>query len=120
MTRYEYLDFVTSSIALISENGFNFISVFFAYVVCAYLVGRTISRAQAVAISAAYTLYLGICVMTVVTTLGRLIVASLDHSAEAVLRFQTMQIAGPSLLGFIWLSSLVYMFTENARRAPPD
>lgn len=117
MTEYEYLDFVTNSISLITDNGFNFISVFFAYVVCSYLVGSHITRVQAVAISSAYTLYLATVVMTSVTTLGRIIGASVEFAPESVARYEFMQFAGPGLLAFIWLLSIVYMFTENAKRS---
>ena len=124
MTEYEYLDFVTSSVELISGNGFNYISVFFAYVACAYLVGSRISRVQAAAITVAYTVYLGITVMTIVTALGRLIAVSGTYAPETVDRFVAMQVVGPSLLAFIWLASVVFMATENAKRsrdaAPPE
>ena len=113
MTEYEFLDFVTSSVDVITQNGFNFISIFFAYLACAYLVGSKLSRVQAIALTIAYTIYLLFIVMTVITTLGRVIGAAAANAPEMISRFEIMQIAGPSLLSFIWVISIIYMFSKN-------
>jgi hypothetical protein len=114
MTEYEFLDFTNSSVSLIVQSGFNFISVFFAYIVCAYLVGSKISRIQAIALTTAYTIYLSFSVLTIVTAIGRQLQAAIDYAPEMIVRFQIMQIAGPSLLTFIWFISIVYMFSQNS------
>jgi hypothetical protein len=113
MTEYEFLDFVTSSVDVITQNGFNFISIFFAYLVCAYLVGSKLSRVQAIALTIAYTIYLSFIVMTIITTLERVIGVAAASAPEMIARFEIMQIAGPSLLSFIWIISIIYMFSEN-------
>ncbi|MFT7651936.1 MAG: hypothetical protein ACI9UU_001043 [Candidatus Azotimanducaceae bacterium] len=120
MTEYEFLDFVTTSVAVITQSGFDFISIFFAYLVCAYLVGSKISRVQAFALTIAYTIYLSFNVMTIVTTLERVIGAAKNTAPDMVARFEVMQLAGPSLLTFIWIISIVYMFSQNLNKDPTN
>ena len=112
MTEYEYLDFVTSSVSLITQNGFNFISVFFAYLACGYLVGTRLSLIQVTSLTISYTIYLSFNMMTVITTIGRIISASTEYGLDSITRYETMQIAGPTLLAFIWLASVVFMFSQ--------
>ncbi len=112
MTEYEYLDFVTSSVEVITQSGFDFISVFFAYLACGYLAGTKLSLMQAIALTMAYTIYLSFCVMTVATSIGRIIGASTEPGSDTIARFELMQIAGPTLLTFIWLVSVIYMFSQ--------
>ena len=115
MTEYEYLDFVTSSVDVITQSGFDFISVFFAYLACGYLVGTKLSLIQTIALTVAYTIYLSFNLMTVTTMLGRIIGASTEHGLDSVSRFETMQIAGPALLTFIWVVSVIYMFSQHRK-----
>ena len=114
MTEYEYLDLTNSSVTVITQSGFNFISVFFAYVVCGYLVGSKVSQIQAIALTVAYTIYLSFSIMTIVTSLARQLGAAAKYAPEMVLKFEVMQVAGPVLLTFIWLASVVYMFSQSS------
>ena len=120
MTEYEFLDFVTNSVDVITQNGFNFISVFFTYLVCAYLIGSKLKRIQAIALTIAYTIYLSFIVMTIITTLERVIGAAAGSAPEMVPRFEIMQIAGPGLLSFIWLISIIFMYSKNRGKDSSD
>ena len=115
MTRYEFLDFTNSSVMVFTLCAFDYISVFFAYVVCGYLVRTKISRLQAITLTAAYTIYLAFNILTLVASINRLIDAAVKQGNEVdmVSRLDAMVIAGPGLLAFIWICSVVYMFGND-------
>ena len=116
MTEYEYIDTVNSSVDVMSGMIFDFTSVFFAFVICVYIVGSKISKVQAVAISLAYTVFLFFNVVGVYQTLHRLLgVAENYGDVSMTARLVTFEIAAPLLLVFIWLGSLIYLVTESRK-----
>ena len=118
MTEYEYLDFQASMGSLATENAMSFITVFFAYIVCAYLVGKKITTIQSIGLTLAYSPF------SLLTILG--LFDNLSDFYEVAKRYpqyandpgdvRVYIYGGPLALFSAWLMSIVYMISQNRNR----
>ena len=121
MTDYEYIDAVNSSVALISGLAFDFSSVFFAFIVCVYFVGSRINSVQALALALAYSVFTAFNILGAFQTIRRLSDVALSQGDnELVSRLDVLQFATSMLFVFVWIMSLVYLYTENRPNGEGD
>ena len=117
MTQYEFLDYSLGVGTNVSDNAMSFVTVLFAYIVCAYLVGRKITLLQSLGLTLVYSIF------SLLTILG--IFSTIEEFSKIVLQYpeygadhDTLKLylyGGPGSLLFAWLLSVVYMVGENRK-----
>ena len=118
MTEAETLGFLNDTLATVNDNWMMFITVFFAYIVCVYVAGRKLSFVQALALTAAYSIFSLISVFAIIGS-GRRLMQYADKYPgilPSVERVEFMFRVSFFLLLFIWLISVIYMVSENRKR----
>lgn len=58
MTEAEIIELIYMNIEAIASNVMNITTIFFAYVICAFLVGKKLNRSWSALVSACYTIFL--------------------------------------------------------------
>jgi hypothetical protein len=118
MTEYEFLDYQVSIGAVVNDSAVSFITVFFAYVVCAYLVGSKISFLQSAGLTFVYSVYSLLTIFGLGNNIAQLRELAIKYpefydDLDTLLAFL---VGGPLALISAWLMSVVYMFVENGKR----
>ena len=119
MSEGEFYDFLNGHVGITGDTWAAFITVFFAYIICAYLVGRKISPIQSIALTAAYTFYSFLQLITVYFVLVRIGEVGARHSEfyPQFDRAEYFAVGSVSLMAFVWLMSVIYMVSENRKRS---
>ena len=114
----EFFEFLNGTVGVVMDTWATFITVFFAYVVCAYLVGRKISYIQSAALTLAYSVYTILQLLTVYFSLERIgeVGARYSEFYPDHERAAYFSVASVSLMSLIWFMSVVYMVNENMKR----
>ena len=117
MTHYEFLDYSLGVGTNVSANAMSFVTVLFAYIVCAYLVGRKITALQSVGLTLVYSIF------SLLTILG--IFSNIAEFYQVVLQYPEYSsghdsvrlylYGGPGSLFVAWLLSVIYMIGENRK-----
>ena len=118
MTEGEFYEFLNGHVAITGDTWASFITVFFAYIICAYLVGRKISPIQSIALTTAYTAYSLLQLVTVYFVLERIGEIGARHTEfyPQYERAEYFAIGSVTLMAFVWLMSVIYMASENRKR----
>ena len=116
MTEFEYHDLLNGTTSVISEITAVFISVFIAYLVCMYLVGKKLTKFQITAVSFTYSMFALLMVFLVYRNLTR--ISRITASYLELETAQSTQIAllGPAIMLLSWLISIIFMI--QIRRSP--
>ena len=114
MSEYELVDILGNLGSGIFDITSMFITIFFAYVVCVYLVGSKISRFQIIALSAIYSAFSFFLTYLVINSMFRMafIIARLSESDAPVVPLY--QYIGPGILLLTWLLSIIYAYQVRA------
>ncbi len=115
MTEYEFLDYSLSLGAMVTDSIISFITVFFAYVLCAYVVGKKITIPQSIGLTFAYSIISLLMIWGIFMNLTDYAdVASRYPQYEDDAEVLTLYIFGaPLSLLFAWLLSVIYMVGQN-------
>lgn len=116
MTEYEIIDAIVSLRADIAGHSMNYVSVLFAYIVAAYLVGSKLSRFQVSMVTLLYVIWTPAPILAAYD--GAVALQELYLSHQEILSIEmgasplmnivpTAVFAGMSLA---WLVSIVFMF----------
>ena len=116
MTEFEYHELLNGIGSAITEVTAVFISVFVAYLVCVYLVGKKLTRLQIIAVNSTYSMFSLLMVFLVYGNLIRIM-----QIAESYLGLEStpsigVLLIGPAIMLLSWLISIVFMF--QIRRSP--
>ena len=118
MTEYEFHDFLTSTQMAAGQANMDFVAVFFAFVACTYLVGSKISKFQAGVLTIVYTTFSFFPIMTVQATIVRVIeVSEIQGTDDTAVHL--LAVINPLVLVLAWLSSVVYLVTEQRKVRSP-
>jgi hypothetical protein len=94
----------------------SFITVFFAYVACAYIAGSKITLIQSIALTVAYSLFSLLTISGVYTNLNAIyeVVAKFDgeYYFEDPEEMMVYVYGGPLSLIAAWFMSIVYMISQ--------
>ena len=120
MTEYEIIDAFISIRTEAAGHVMNFVSVLFAYIVAAYLVGSKMSPSQASMITILYVLWSPAPMMAVYDGTFALRdlyinyqdVLSIELGASPLVTTAPMLVTGGMIFG--WLVSIVFMFQVRA------
>lgn len=116
MTEYEFQELLTGIGANTTDLTAVFISIFAAYMICAYTVGKKLNRFQLVAVTFTYSTFELFMVFLTYNNLVRMgaIVSSYYGSEDVTLsRFYLL---GPGILILAWLISIIFMM--QTRKSP--
>ena len=122
MNEGEFFEFLNGHVSIVNDTWASFITVFFAFIICAYLVGRKFSAVQSIALTTAYSFYSFLQLITVYFVLERIGQVGARH-AEFYPQFDRAEyfaIGSVVLMAFVWLMSVVYMASENRKRQTND
>ena len=121
MSEGEFFEFLNSSVGVTSDSWAAFITGFFAYIICAYLVGRKISPIQSAALTTAYSIYTALHILTIFYVLERIGSVGSRHSEfyPQHERAEFFAYTSVSLMLFVWLMSVIYMISENRKKDEP-
>ena len=123
MTEYEFHDFLTNAQMAAAQSSMDVVTVFFAFVVCTYVVGSRLRRAEAIALCVLYSIFLVMPALSVRGTLLR-IQGIVQEYPDYALQTPMADAAGilslvnPGVLLIAWLISILYLISE--RRKPAD
>lgn len=123
MTEYEIIDTIVSIRADIAGHSMNFVSVLFAYIVAAYLVGSKLSPIQVSMITILYVLWTPAPILAAYD--GAVALQDLYFDHREVLSIEMgasplmaiVPIAVSAGMGLAWLVSIVFMFQVRASSA---
>ena len=115
MTHYEFLDYALGVGTNVSENAMSFVTVLFAYIVCAYLVGRKITILQSVGLTVVYSTFSLLTILGIFSTIEEFYKVSLQYQeySEGHDRVKLYLYGGPGSLLVAWVLSIAYMVGEN-------
>jgi len=126
MSTAEYLEILAMSQGLVATHSMNAVSILFAYLVAAYVVGRKFSRFQVISISLIYTVFLTLPVFAMLGEMSSLISLNVNFAREYpdfVNTLNSGRISAPGgyflyVNAFVWLSGwlLSLYFMYNARK----
>ncbi len=119
MSEYEYYDYLATLTSLAGDNAMNFITVFFAYVACAYIAGKKITVLQCTGLTIAYWLFSLLTISGVLSTLSSIYEVGVEYKAHNYDDIEGMKVyiyLGPLSLISAWFMSVVYMVSQNLNR----
>ena len=114
MTEYEFNEILTGSMALILELTAVFISVFVAFIVCAYLVGAKLSKLQSIGISFVYSSFTAFLVFLIYMQLSRIGRLLADYNGLEFTSISVVYLIGPGVIVISWILSIIYMAQVRA------
>ncbi len=114
MTYFEYQELTTGIVSVMISLQAIFITVFSAFVVMVYFVGRKLSKLEVIAISFVYSLFSGLMVFSMVNQLLRILAISNNYSESANIDFTvpqvTVALSGIAMIyGLSWAIGIIYM-----------
>ena len=114
MTEYEFNEILTGSMALIAELTAIFISLFVAFIVCAYLVGAKLSKLQSIGISFVYSSFSAFLVFLIYMQLTRIGQLVADYNGLESTSLPVVYLFGPGIIVISWILSIIYMTQVRA------
>jgi hypothetical protein len=128
MSEFEYIDAYQNGIELIAMAAMDFSTLFFAYVVAAYLVGKSIRKPIAIAMSTIYSFFLlgpFAAMFSTQLSVNNLLAEALQiFPNSAYFKDQAPSVVFGMLVGFTpglvaWIASLFYMHGYLRKDSPP-
>ena len=118
MTEAEFFEFLNDSVAVATGSLMGFITVLFGYLLCAYFVGRKLTLIQLVSVTLAYSIFATINVVSIHYSMSRIgeIGAKYSQFYANSDTAELLSLVMPSLVGFVWFMSVVYMVSEYRKR----
>ena len=120
MTEYEFHDFLTNAQMAAGQATMDVVAVFFAFVVCVYVVGSRLKTWEAVALCIVYTIFLFLPTLAVRSTVLRIqhIVAqhpNLSAQTSSTEAIGVVAVMVPGILLVAWLLSVLYLISERRK-----
>ena len=114
MTYFEYQELTTGIVSVMISLQAIFITVFSAFVVMVYFVGRKLSKLEVIAISLVYSVFSGLMIFSMVNQLLRILAISNNYSESANIDFTVPQVTvalwGIAMIyGLSWAIGIIYM-----------
>ncbi len=114
MTYFEYQELTTGIVSVMISLQAIFITVFSAFVVMVYFVGRKLSKLEVIAISLVYSVFSGLMIFSMVNQLLRILAISNNYSESANIDFTLPQVTvalwGIAMIyGLSWAIGIIYM-----------
>ena len=119
MTEYEYHDFALTSQLAGGQASMDVVAVFFAYIICVYIVGRKLTSFQVTALTIVYTTFVFMPIIAVHETLQNLQAVAAKYPEYEQTQGYLMAVASvlvPLTLAMAWLLSVVYMLSLRINR----
>lgn len=120
MTEAEIAELIFTTGSIVLDSTMNISTIFFAYVICAHLVGRNLSREIAVSITVVYSMFLVSSVLTMRGGMASYFLLASEYRSlypDGILEpnmlvvdsttFYYLAALGPSLLA--WALSIIYL-----------
>lgn len=117
MTEYEFLDYQLSIGTVVGDAAMMFITVFFAYILCAYVVGKKITIPQSIGLTFAYSAFSLLSIYGVLSNLSGFYGTATkypEYFGETG-RIYFYIVGGPLSLFSAWVISVIYMVGENQK-----
>jgi len=122
MTEYEYLDLISTYRGETGFHAMNFIAVMFGYVAAAYLVGERLTSFQVSAITALYTIFAPLPVLSAHEAMGHARDLYIEYTANfGAVPFSSSSITWASEIVLLamstsWIISVVFMYQSRRGR----